>query len=80
MSVFGSVTAELELGLKKDVMPPLDGSSLEALLKGEPLDKRGTPELRDTEETASAAEITATPSHTVSTRIRKVRSCTEVCL
>lgn len=73
-------TADLELGLKKDTMPPLDGSSLEALLKGEPLDKRGPPELRGPEEDASVAEITATPSHTGSTRIRKVRRCTEVCL
>ncbi|KAG5263990.1 hypothetical protein AALO_G00270920 [Alosa alosa] len=69
--------ADLELGLKKDVLPPLDGSSLEALLKGEPLDKRGPPELRGPEEDSSVAEITATPSHTGSTRIRKVRRCTE---
>ncbi|XP_063046147.1 D4, zinc and double PHD fingers family 2, like isoform X2 [Engraulis encrasicolus] len=65
--------ADLELGLKKDVLPPLDGSSLEALLKGEPLDKRGPSDLRgqDEDSRSSSAEITSTPSHTGSTRIRK---------
>lgn len=69
--------AELELGLKKDVLGPLDGSSLEALLKGEPLDKRVTTELRPAEEETSLAEITGTStasSHSGSTRIRKVHS------
>ncbi|XP_067314111.1 D4, zinc and double PHD fingers family 2, like isoform X2 [Pseudorasbora parva] len=67
-------SAELELGLKKDVLGPLDGSSLEALLKGEPLDKRVTTELRPPEEETSLAEITGTStasSHSGSTRIRK---------
>ncbi|XP_056106301.1 D4, zinc and double PHD fingers family 2, like isoform X1 [Rhinichthys klamathensis goyatoka] len=67
-------SAELELGLKKDVLGPLDGSSLEALLKGEPLDKRVPTELRPPEEETSLSEITGTStasSHSGSTRIRK---------
>ncbi|RXN35198.1 zinc finger ubi-d4-like protein [Labeo rohita] len=66
--------AELELGLKKDVLGPLDGSSLEALLKGEPLDKRAPTELRPPEEETNLTEITGTStasSHSGSTRIRK---------
>ncbi|KTG31537.1 hypothetical protein cypCar_00027562 [Cyprinus carpio] len=42
--------AELELGVKKDVLGPLDGSSLEALLKGEPRIKECRAELRPAEE------------------------------
>uniref|UniRef100_A0A673WLT3 D4, zinc and double PHD fingers family 2, like n=1 Tax=Salmo trutta TaxID=8032 RepID=A0A673WLT3_SALTR len=34
-------SAELELGLKRDVVGTVDGSSLEALLKGETLERRG---------------------------------------
>ncbi|XP_016328241.1 zinc finger protein ubi-d4-like [Sinocyclocheilus anshuiensis] len=66
--------AELELGMKKDVLGPVDGSSLEALLKGEPLDKRVPTELRPPEEETSLAEITGSStasSHSGSTRIRK---------
>ncbi|XP_066504967.1 D4, zinc and double PHD fingers family 2, like isoform X2 [Hoplias malabaricus] len=66
--------AELELGIKKDVLGSLDGSSLEALLKGEPLDKRAAPELRGPEEDSSLAEVTAATgatSHSGSTRVRK---------
>ncbi|XP_062341313.1 zinc finger protein ubi-d4-like isoform X3 [Osmerus eperlanus] len=43
---FPSLKSELDLGLKRDVLGASDGSSLEALLKGEPLDKRGPPDLR----------------------------------
>ncbi|XP_072573640.1 zinc finger protein ubi-d4-like isoform X4 [Paramormyrops kingsleyae] len=57
-------SAELDLGLKKD------SSSLEALLKAEPLDKRGPPELRAPEEEPSLAELTPA-SHSSTTRIRK---------
>lgn len=67
--------ADLELGLKKDGLGPLDGSSLEALLKGESIDKRAAPELRHPEEEQSLADITGTAgasSHSGSTRVRKV--------
>ena len=67
--------AELELGLKKDVLGSLDGSSLEALLKGEPMDKRVPTEIRGPEEDANLTEITGTTgasSHSSSTRVRKV--------
>uniref|UniRef100_A0AAY4E025 D4, zinc and double PHD fingers family 2 n=1 Tax=Denticeps clupeoides TaxID=299321 RepID=A0AAY4E025_9TELE len=66
--------AELELGLKKDMLGPLDGSSLEALLKGEPLDKRGPAEIRGPEEEPNLAEITGSSgagNHSGSTRVRK---------
>ncbi len=69
--------AELELNLKKDVLGPLDGSSLEALLKGEPMDKKVSTEVRPPEEEASVTEITGTSaasSHSTSTRFRKVWS------
>ncbi|KTG47796.1 hypothetical protein cypCar_00001975, partial [Cyprinus carpio] len=65
--------AELELNLKKDVLGPLDGSSLEALLKGEPLDKRVSTELRPPEDEASLTEGTGTSAASSSTRIRKGR-------
>lgn len=58
-------------------MAPLDGSSLEALLKGEPMDKRAAPELRNPEEEQSMADVTGTAgasSHSGSTRVRKVCS------
>lgn len=70
-----SLEADIELGLKKDGIGPLDGSSLEALLKGEPMDKRAAPELRGPEEDQSLADITGTAgasSHSGSTRVRKV--------
>uniref|UniRef100_A0A8C1GYZ7 D4, zinc and double PHD fingers family 2, like n=1 Tax=Cyprinus carpio TaxID=7962 RepID=A0A8C1GYZ7_CYPCA len=63
--------AELELNLKKDVLGPLDGSSLEALLKGEPLDKRVSTELRPPEDEASLTEGTGTSAASSSSRIRK---------
>ncbi|XP_036404819.1 zinc finger protein ubi-d4-like [Megalops cyprinoides] len=68
--VFPSLKTELELGLKKDALVPADGSSLEALLKAEPLDKRGTPELRGPEEEPTVPELTGA-THNSSTRIRK---------
>lgn len=72
---FFSLKADIELGLKKDGLGPLDGSSLEALLKGEPMDKRVAPELRGPEEDQNLADITGTAgasSHSGSTRVRKV--------
>lgn len=68
--------ADLELGLKRDALGAVDGSSLEALLKGEPLDRRsGVSDLRGPEDDAATVEPPATSAttHTSSGRIRKVR-------
>ncbi|XP_066574873.1 zinc finger protein ubi-d4 [Amia ocellicauda] len=54
---FPPLKSELEVGLKKDSLVPPDGSSLEALLKAEPLDKRGAPEPRGPEEDPSLADF-----------------------
>lgn len=62
--------SELDLGLKKDVFSS-DGSSLEALLKGEPLDKRSGLELRTGEEEPSSTEF-STGALNPSSRVRKV--------
>lgn len=62
--------SELDLGLKKDVFSS-DGSSLEALLKGEPLDKRSSLELRTGEEEPSSTEF-STGALNPSSRVRKV--------
>ncbi|XP_023993717.1 zinc finger protein ubi-d4 isoform X1 [Salvelinus sp. IW2-2015] len=66
-------SAELELGLKRDVVGTVDGSSLEALLKGEPLERRGPPDPRAPEENPATPEPVAATvsSHTSSGRIRK---------
>ncbi|XP_016306228.1 zinc finger protein ubi-d4-like [Sinocyclocheilus anshuiensis] len=64
-----SLKPELDLGLKKDVFSS-DGSSLEALLKGEPLDKRSGLELRTGEEEPSSTEY-STGGLNPSSRIRK---------
>ncbi|XP_035636794.1 zinc finger protein ubi-d4-like isoform X3 [Oncorhynchus keta] len=55
--IFPPLKSELDLGLKKDSLSS-DGSSLEALLKGEPLDKRVPPELRGPEEESSLTDYT----------------------
>uniref|UniRef100_A0A8C1FRD1 Double PHD fingers 2 n=1 Tax=Cyprinus carpio carpio TaxID=630221 RepID=A0A8C1FRD1_CYPCA len=55
---FPSLKSELDLGLKKDVFSS-DGSSLEALLKGEPVDKRSGLELRTVEEEPSSTEYSS---------------------
>lgn len=67
--------ADLELGLKRDALGGVDGSSLEALLKGEPLDRRsGVSDPRGPEDDPAAVEPPATSAtHTSSGRIRKVR-------
>lgn len=68
--------ADLELGLKRDALGAVDGSSLEALLKGEPLDRRsGISDLRGPEDDPATVEPPATSAatHTSSGRIRKVR-------
>lgn len=67
--------ADLELGLKRDALGAVDGSSLEALLKGEPLDRRsGVSDLRGPEEDSATVEPPATSAttHTSSGRVRKV--------
>lgn len=67
--------ADLDLGLKRDALGAVDGSSLEALLKGEPLDRRsGVSELRGPEDDSATPEPPATSAttHTSSGRIRKV--------
>uniref|UniRef100_A0A3P8YLI1 D4, zinc and double PHD fingers family 2 n=1 Tax=Esox lucius TaxID=8010 RepID=A0A3P8YLI1_ESOLU len=65
--IFPPLKSELDLGLKKDSLSS-DGSSLEALLKGEPLDKRA-PELRGPEEEPSLADYTSVVPPV--TRVRK---------
>uniref|UniRef100_A0A8C9WT01 Double PHD fingers 2 n=3 Tax=Scleropages formosus TaxID=113540 RepID=A0A8C9WT01_SCLFO len=67
---FPPLKSELDLGLKKDSLGPTDGSSLEALLKGEPLDKRTVPELRGPEEDPLLAELTGGGLNPA-TRVRK---------
>lgn len=62
--------SELDLGLKKEVFSS-DGSSLEALLKGEPLDKRSGLELRTGEDEPSSTEL-STGALNSSSRVRKV--------
>uniref|UniRef100_A0A8C5BCM1 PHD-type domain-containing protein n=2 Tax=Gadus morhua TaxID=8049 RepID=A0A8C5BCM1_GADMO len=67
--------ADIELGLKRDTLGAADGSSLEALLKGEPLDRRGgaaAAEVRGPEEDPVPEPVAASAStHTSSGRIRK---------
>jgi len=68
--------ADIELGLKRDALGAVDGSSLEALLKGEPLERRtGGSDLRGPEDDPATVEppATSTVTHTSSGRIRKVR-------
>jgi len=68
--------AELELGLKRDALEAADGSSLEALLKAEPIDKKsGVSDLQGPEEDSAAVEPPATSAttHTSSGRVRKVQ-------
>ncbi|KAG9346525.1 hypothetical protein JZ751_006836 [Albula glossodonta] len=67
---FPPLKSELDLGLKKDALAPADVSSLEALLKAEPQEKRGTPELRGPEEEPSLPEFIGT-THNSSARLRK---------
>uniref|UniRef100_A0A671WHN6 D4, zinc and double PHD fingers family 2, like n=1 Tax=Sparus aurata TaxID=8175 RepID=A0A671WHN6_SPAAU len=65
--------ADLELGLKREALGAVDGSSLEALLKGEPLDRRsGVTEVRPEDDQATVEPpATSTTTHTSSGRIRK---------
>lgn len=61
---------ELDLGVKKDSLLSSDGSSLEALLKGESLEKRTTTELRGSEEDSNMSDYTG--GLNPAARIRKV--------
>ncbi|XP_063058788.1 zinc finger protein ubi-d4 isoform X3 [Engraulis encrasicolus] len=61
--------SDVELGLKKDALSS-DGSSLEALLKAEPLDKRSGLELRGADDDPSGSEY-STGSANPATRVRK---------
>lgn len=61
---------DLDVGLKKDALLSADGSSLEALLKGESMDKRTTTELRGSEEDSNLSESTG--GLNPAARIRKV--------
>uniref|UniRef100_A0A1A8HUE4 D4, zinc and double PHD fingers family 2 n=1 Tax=Nothobranchius kuhntae TaxID=321403 RepID=A0A1A8HUE4_NOTKU len=56
--IFPPVKSELDLGLKKDGLLSSDGSSLEALLKGESLDKRTSTEPRGSEEDSNQSDYT----------------------
>lgn len=73
--MFGLVCeADLDLGLKRDALA-VDGSSLEALLKGEPLDRRsGVSDPRGPEDDPATVEPAAASAstHTSSGRVRKV--------
>lgn len=76
MPVFLDNAADLELGLKREALGTVDGSSLEALLKGEPLERRsGVSDVRTPEDDPATVEPPATSAvtHTSSGRIRKVR-------
>lgn len=61
---------ELDIGLKKDALLSADGSSLEALLKGDSLEKRTTTDLRGSEEDSNQSDYTG--GLNPATRIRKV--------
>uniref|UniRef100_A0AAY4AH91 Zinc finger protein ubi-d4 n=1 Tax=Denticeps clupeoides TaxID=299321 RepID=A0AAY4AH91_9TELE len=68
---FPSLKSELDLGLKKDILTSSDGSSLEALLKAEPLDKRAGLDLRGPEDDPSGADYSSGGLNPAA-RIRKV--------
>ncbi|MGH0158911.1 UNVERIFIED_CONTAM: hypothetical protein FKN15_036545 [Acipenser sinensis] len=61
---FPPLKPEMDVGLKKDAMVPPDGSSLEALLKTEPLDKRSLPDPRLLSDEDSLSEFPGANSRT----------------
>lgn len=67
--ILPSVKSEVDVGLKKDALLSVDGSSLEALLKGESVEKRATSELRGSEEDSNQSDYTG--GLNPSARIRK---------
>lgn len=71
-NVFASffLCAELDVGLKKDTLLSADGSSLEALLKGDSVEKRTAADQRGSEEDSNQSDYTG--SLNPATRIRKV--------
>ncbi|XP_072302387.1 zinc finger protein ubi-d4 isoform X2 [Eucyclogobius newberryi] len=54
--IFPHLKTEIDIGLKKDSLLSSDGSSLEALLKGDTLDKRTGAELRGSEEDSNMSD------------------------
>ncbi|XP_049897255.1 zinc finger protein ubi-d4 isoform X1 [Epinephelus moara] len=56
--IFPPLKSEVDVGLKKDAVLSADGSSLEALLKGESVEKRTTTELRGSEEDSNTSDYT----------------------
>ncbi|XP_042354917.1 zinc finger protein ubi-d4 isoform X1 [Plectropomus leopardus] len=56
--IFPPLKPEVDVGLKKDALLSADGSSLEALLKGESMEKRPTTELRGSEEDSNQSDYT----------------------
>lgn len=60
----------MDIGLKKDTLLSADGSSLEALLKGDTVEKRAAAELRASEEDSNQSDYTG--SLNPATRVRKV--------
>lgn len=61
---------ELDIGLKKDALLSADGSSLEALLKGDSFEKRTAADLRGSEEDSNQSDYTGGLS--AAPRVRKV--------
>lgn len=61
---------EADIGLKKDALLSADGSSLEALLKGDSLEKRMPAEIRGSEDDSNQSDYTG--SINPASRIRKV--------
>uniref|UniRef100_A0A4W4F5L4 D4, zinc and double PHD fingers family 2 n=1 Tax=Electrophorus electricus TaxID=8005 RepID=A0A4W4F5L4_ELEEL len=74
---FPSLKSELDLGLKKDLLSSSDGSSLEALLRGEPLEKRATMELRPADDEPAHTEFSTgglNPGRGVSSARKKLEA------
>lgn len=65
-----SVCTELDVGLKKDALLSSDGSSLEALLKGDSLEKRPPADPRASEEDSNPGDFAV--GLNPAARIRKV--------
>lgn len=61
---------EVDIALKKDALLSADGSSLEALLKGDLVEKRMTTDLRGSEEDSNQSDYTGGVNPAA--RIRKV--------
>ncbi|XP_061658853.1 zinc finger protein ubi-d4 isoform X2 [Syngnathoides biaculeatus] len=66
--VFPPVKSELDFGLKKDALLSSDGSSLEALLKADSLDKRTPADHRASEEDSNPGDYSASLNSATRTR------------